>query len=634
MMNPLIKEHDLEKKSFSTLFSLLNETEKKLINDNLTEEKADRDSVIFEQEISLVDRLFILKEGRAAYYYVKNNAQTMTGETGPGDDFGGISILFNDSVSVRTFVALEACTFQTLTADKFLKLCESSPDFSSYFMCGFGRCMMNKAFAKIIARQARSREFSLPFFNRPIRTIFKPNIYTCTQDDTIAEAAGKMSEHNSSAILIKKEKEGIQGIVTDADLRKKALGNKMDLSLPVSQIMSSPVSSISADCQVFEAFLNMNRLNKRHLAVHGQAGNITGIISEEDLINAQADSTYLLIKTVISASDMDEISNIHSKLEKMLLDPIQNGANPEYITRLITTFSDAIIDKVIHFSLEETGPPPCRFVFLTMGSEGRGEQTLISDQDNAIIFEDCENLEAAKKFFDHLSELICDKLHLAGYTYCDGNNMAKNPDWCQPLSRWKAYFEKWVQTPAPEHLLNSSIFFDFRGTWGDLSLADQLKDYLHEQIRQGSFFLRALTENALTVKPPLSMFGKIITETEGEAKGSINIKKALLPIIDFSRIFALENSIPQTNTLTRLFRLYTRNAVNKKEYNDILRAYNYMMRLRFLRQITTIIDEEKKADNNIYLDNLSAFDHTLLKEIFRMTDKIQQKLKSRFARSY
>ncbi|MCP4673314.1 MAG: CBS domain-containing protein [Desulfobacula sp.] len=592
-----------------------------------------KDQVLFEQEITKVDKFYILSKGLAKYYYEQNNRQILTGELKPGDNFGGISILLNDAVSIRSLIAIEDCVFTTITANAFLELCKANQEFQDYFTSEFGRCMLNKSFAGIISRQIKDKEFSLPFFNRPIHTIFKPSISTCTMDTTIEDAAFKMSQNNASAIFIKKEKLGIQGIVTDADLRKKVLGQNMNLKMPVSSIMSSPLVSISADCQVFEAFLTMNQEDKRHLVVHGQSGNITGIISEDDLISAQVESTYLLIKTVKSAKSISDIENIHSKLEKMLLDPIKNGANTEYITRVITTFSDAIIDKIISFSLEKMGTAPCKFVFLTMGSEGRGEQTLVSDQDNAIIFEDTKDNETSKKYFDDLSILICDQLALAGYKYCDGDNMASNPKWCQPLSQWKKYFKAWIETPAPENLLNSSIFFDFRGTWGDIALSDELKDYLFNAVENGSFFLRNLTENALTIKPPLSMFGKLITKTQGDGKGSLDIKKAMLPIIDFARIYSLKNAIGQSNTLVRLFRLYTRHAITNKEYIDIIRAYNYMMQLRFLRQITTIIDEEKPADNNIYLDNLSALDHIFLKEIIKITEKLQQKLKGEFART-
>jgi CBS domain-containing protein len=449
-------------------------------------------------------------------------------------------------------------------------------------------------------------------------------------ETSIENAAIKMSRNNASAILIKKNGRTIQGIVTDADLRKKVIAKHMDLSQPISRIMSSPLISISADCQVFEVFLSMIENDKRHLAVYGQSGDITGIVSEKNLISAQTKSTYLLIKTVKSAKSIQELENIHSKLEKMLLDPIKNGASPEYTTRLISSFSDAIIDKIIKFSLDGMGSPPCKFVFLTMGSEGREEQTLISDQDNAIVYEDTDQPEKAKQYFDRLSQLICDQLDMAGYRFCDGNNMAKNPKWCQPLSKWKEYFNAWIRTSNPENLLYSSIFFDFRGTWGDLNLADELKDYLLNSIKNWAGFLRNLTENAVYFKPPIGRFGKLIVKTKGKHKGSLDIKLGMMPITDFTRVYALKNGITQTNTLTRLFRLYTRHALTSKEYTDIVKAYNYMMQLRFLRQITTIMDEEKSPDNYINPHNLSALDQTMLKEIFKMIEKLQQNLSVEF----
>jgi len=631
------KGFHLKKESHIYPFSLLSEQEQEKLCSAFSSEKVKKDTVILEQEITSVEKLYILSKGCAQYYYELNNTKILAGELKRGGNFGGISILLNDAVSIRSLKVLEDSEFVTLKADLFLTICKTDSKFQDYFTNEFGRCMLNKSFAGIISRQIQDKEFNLPFFNRPIRTIFQPNISTCPMETSIENAAIKMSRNNASAILIKKDKRTIQGIVTDADLRKKAVAKNMDLSQPVSSIMSSPLISISADCQMFEAFLSMIEKDKRHLAVFGQSGSITGIISEKDIISAQTNSTYLLIKTVKSARAIQEIENVHSKLEKMLLDSIKNGANPEYITRLITTFSDSIIDKVIKFSLDKIGAPPCRFVFLTMGSEGRKEQTLISDQDNAIVYEDLKHPDKAgdaKKYFDDLAQLICDQLNMAGYRFCDGNNMAKNPKWCQPLSKWKEYFNAWIRTSNPENLLHSSIFFDFRGTWGDLNLAGELKQYLLGSIGNWAGFLRNLTENTLYFKPPIGLFGKFVVETQGEQKGSLDIKLAMLPIIDFTRVYALKNGIPQTNTLTRLFRLYTRHALTNKEYTDIVKAYNYMMQLRFLRQITTIMDEGKSPDNYINPHNLSALDQTMLKEIFKMTEKLQQKLSMEFTGGY
>ncbi|OGR13522.1 MAG: cyclic nucleotide-binding protein [Desulfobacula sp. GWF2_41_7] len=619
-----------KKKSRIFPFSVLPAKEEKSLLNYFSYEKIAKNTVFLEQELTRIEKLYTLSSGMGQYYFEDRNTKTLKGDLNPGGNFGGLSILFNDGVSIRSLELLEDSVFITLDANIFLNLCRNYSSFQEYFTNEFGKCMINKSFAGIIARQVRDKEFSLPFFNRPISSVFKPNISTCAKETSIQEAALKMSRNNAGAILVKNKGKTIEGIVTDADFKHKVVTGRHHLSEPVSAIMSCPLISISADSQVFEAFLTMHENNKRHVAVYSQSGDITGIISQKDLISAQAESAYLLIKTALSARNMGQIENIHSKLEKILFDPLRNGANPEYITRLISACSDAVINRVVIFSMEKTGPPPCRFAFLTMGSEGREEQTLISDQDNAIVFEDTKDPEKTKSYFDTLAGLICNHLDRAGYSFCKGGNMAQNPKWCQPLSQWKTYFNTWVRTSNPETLLYSSIFFDFRCTFGDMALADELKQFLIDTINGWPGFLRHLTENALYYKPPITRFGKFLVETEGDEKGFLDLKNAMLPIIDFARIYALKNGISQTNTMTRLFRLYTRHVLTGKEYMDIVRGYNYLMQLRFIRQITTIMDEQKKPDNYINPGNLSSIDHILLKEIFRLIDKLQQKLNLEF----
>ncbi len=590
-------------------------------------------TILLVQEITKVDKFYVLSKGGAQYYYEEHGSKILKAELNEGDNFGGISILMNDRVSTRTFEVTADSTFMVMNANIFLDVCKRLDPFCHYFTAEFGKCMLHKSYAGIIARHIRDKEFNLPFFNQPISAIFRPNIATCPQDATIQAATQKMAKNESSAILIKDENRQIKGLVTDADLKSRVLAKELDPQTSVGTIMSEPIVSISADCQVFEAFIKMNADDKRHLAVTSKTDDIIGIINEKDLISTQANSTYLLIKTVHSARSIDQLEGIHSKLCEMLLDPIKNGTNPEYITRLITAFSEAILDKIIEFTIDQLGPPPCRFVFMIMGSEGRDEQTLISDQDNALIFEDIDDPDdngRAIDYFAKFADLTCDQLAIAGYKYCDGDNMAKNPKWCQPLSVWKSYFMKWLRVMDPEKVLYSSIFFDFRGAWGDLSLTDELKSYLQKSIIEWPGILRCLTENALGFKPPLSFFGKFIVEEKGEHKGSFDIKKALMPITDFARIYSLKEGISSTNTLNRLFRLYTKRTIDNRQYLNLIRSYNYLMRLRFLRQITTIMDENETPDNYINPSNLSNLDQAMLKEIFKIVERLQQKIKVQF----
>ena len=585
------------------------------------------------QEITSVEKFLVLSGGSAQYYFEQNNEKTLQGRLNAGDNFGGISILLNDAVAIRTLKVLEDSVFLSLDAGIFLKTCTEFEEFKTFFTSAFGRLMLNKSYAGIIARQIKDREFNLPFFNQPISAIFRPNIVSCPHGATISEAAQRMAKNNSGSIFIKDEKGKVDAIITDADLIKSTITEGLDVEHPASAIVSSPLVSVPADSQVFEAFITMIREDKKHLAVSSKTNDIIGTISDKDLIAAQANSTYLLIKTIKSAKNVDQLENMHAKMALMLLDPIRNGANPEYITRLITSFSDAILDKVIEFSIAKLGSPPCKFAFMIMGSEGRGEQTLISDQDNGIIYQDLENekdRENASEYFDKLAELVCNQLDTAGYKFCTGECMAKNPKWCQPLLNWKKYFYNWIYQGSNEDLLNASIFFDFRGVWGDLELTNQLKSFLLDCVQKRAGFLRHLAENALYFKPPIGLFGKLVVESDGEHKDAFNIKSAMQPIVDLARVYSLKHGIVQTNTLTRLFRLYTKNVFTNKQYIDLVQSYNYVMHLRFLRQITTIIDEEKQPDNYINPNNLSYLDKAMLKEVFKKIEQLQKSLQAEF----
>jgi len=623
----------LEKLFSNTPFSFLPKSAKETFLSRLESRPVKKNSVLLTQETSPVEKFLVLSKGTAQYYFEQNNEKTLRGTLREGGDFGGISILLNGAVAIRTLEVIEDSLFLELDIDVFLKTCAEVESFKAYFTDSFGRLMLNKSYAGIIARQIKDKEFNLPFFNQPISAIFKPNISKCSHDATVKQVAQKMVKNHSASIFLKNRNGKIDGIITDADLREKALAQGKNDGQPAYTVTSSSIVTIPADAQVFEAFLAVIGGGRSHLAVTSKDDTIIGTISSSDLITAQANSTYLLVKTIKSARSVHQLENMHSKMALMLLDPIRNGANPEYITRLITTISDAILDKVIKLSVDELGPAPCKFAFMIMGSEGREEQTLVSDQDNGIVYEDLETdtmRSEASVYFEKLANLVCDRLNTAGYKFCDGECMAKNPKWSQSLSQWKNYFYDWIFHTSPEDLLNSSIFFDFKGVWGDLELTDQLKSYLLDSVNKNIGFLRHLTENAVHFKPPIGLFGKLVVESEGENKDSINIKYAMLPIIDLARVYSLKHGIAQTNTLTRLFRLYMKRVFTNKEYIDLVQSYNYVMKLRFMRQITTIVDEERAPDNYINERNLSYLDKAMLKEIFKKIESFQGKLKSDF----
>jgi CBS domain-containing protein len=523
----------------------------------------------------------------------------------------------------------EDTLFYKLPADIFQNLCDEYEDFKEFFTNTFGKKMLDRSYADMISRQVSGVEPSSLFFDQKVGSVYNPSFFSCPAAMSIRDAAAKMSEDSSGYLLIQDEDGMMQGIITDEDLRKRVVAVDSRRDGPVADIMSSPIISLSKDARLFEAYLLMIEKGISHLPVAADGGEICGILTDRRIITEQSRSPYFLIQEIGHSSSPEQLQNIHSRLPGMLIEPIKNGAQPETLTNLITMVSDAVMDKVVSFTVEQAGPPPCDFAFIIMGSEGRNEQTLKTDQDNAIIYQDLDDpseAERAGQYFLDLAAQICGWLDQAGFAFCEGNNMAQNPTWCQPLSVWKTYFYRWIHAANPEDLLNSSIFFDFRWAWGSKTLTEELTDYLFESLGGWSGFFRNMADNALYFKPPLGFFRNIVVQSKGEHKDSFDIKRAMMPIIDFARIYALKLGIRETNTLLRLEQIQQNRLLTKEEYDDIVQSYRYLMNLRFIRQITAITEESGRADNFINPKQLSRIDQTMLKEIFKRIEGIQQKM--------
>jgi CBS domain-containing protein len=582
---------------------------------------------LFYQGKSKVEYLYIVQKGAVERYYEEGEKKTLRGVLGEGDIYGGISMLVNNGIAVRSIRILENTYFYILPKTVFLKLCSEQKVFAEYFTGAFGKRMMDKSYASIIKKEAGDVDSSTQFFNLQVENIYHKNILSCSEETSIQQAASLMSDRKCSSIFIKRAEGDYTGVVTDTDLRSKVIANGHDISNPIANIMSSPLHSIQIDAMVSEALLEMMDTNLKHLAVRDQRSKVVGIVTNRDLLTAQEQSPFFLIRELAAASGMDEIVHMQKRTPRLIQNMLNSGAKARTITRLISSISDAILDKLVGFALDELGPAPSEFVFLIVGSEGRNEQTLKTDQDNAIIYADVSKAEssAAKAYFLKFGELVCTWLDQAGYDFCKGDVMAKNPKWCQPLSLWKRYFYSWIRVSTPKDLMQSNIFFDLRGGCGNIELVDDLRLFLFDSLEGWTRFFRDLTVNALGFKPPLGFFRNFVVESKGEHRHKLDIKKSMTPIVDIARIYALNNNISETNTQERLYRLYLEKVFDEETYNDLDHAYSYLMHHRLSCQIKNIV-EGKKPDNYIDPTKLSRMDQTMLKEIFKRIERMQTKL--------
>jgi CBS domain-containing protein len=445
---------------------------------------------------------------------------------------------------------------------------------------------------------------------------------------TIQQVARRMHQDNSTYLMVPSAEPQSAGIITESDLTRKVIATGYDIHLPAVQIMSTPLRTIDEQAMVSEALMAMMAHDVKHLAVTSAENQIIGVLSNRELISAQGQSPLFLLRKISRAESLEEIVQQHERLPRIVKGLISSGATARNINRMITTVSDTILKKVMSFVMKEMGSAPVDFAFMIMGSEGRGEQTLKTDQDNAIVFEDVSEAELPEvtPFFLEVGRRACEMLDKVGYSYCEGEVMAQNPNWCQPLGKWMTYFLQWIHAAEPEDLLQASIFFDFRYGYGDRQLVESLSNHLHGAIARWSGFLRHMTENALYFKPPLGFFRNFVVESKGEHRDAFDIKSAMTPMVDFARVYALKNGVAATNTLDRLEGLRDKKVLTQEEYDEMDKAYSFLMQLRLTRQVTVSLEQQKSPDNFINPKRLTRIEQTMLKEIFKRIEKFQSKM--------
>ncbi len=610
-------------------FTFLPEEELKKIADEVSSVHHPKETELFVQGRSKFEHLYIIRKGAVSRYYKENDKEILQEFLSDGDLFGGVSMLLHEGIAARMLKTKADTDFYVLPKKQFLDICSRYEAFSKYFSDIFGKLMLDKSFSAIIRQDMQPREDEVPqFFNQPVESVYARNPVFCDADVPIQEAAVMMSRRRCSSIFVRNPDGEFIGIVTDNDFRNKVIGAGCDIRRPVAEIMSSPLVAVPFRSPIFEVLMSMMQKNLKHLAVTDADGKVTGAVTISDLIAAQGQSAFFLLREIDAAGRIEDVTDKHSRLPRLIQSLINSGIKADNVARLVSTISDAILNKLIKFAMDDLGPPPARFVFLILGSEGRREQTLKTDQDNAILFEDMpgEFTESVRGYFLKFGEKVCAGLDQAGYTFCKGDVMAKNPQWCQPLSAWKEYFAKWIATVEPMALLQSNIFFDFRGGYGNMDLAVQLRRHLFASLAARPNFFRYLTETSLNMKPPLGFFGNFIVESKGEHRDAFDIKSSMTPIVNFARAYALYHGIEETNTQERLNRLFLKNVLSWQDYHELEQSYSYLMQLRFVRQVTAVMKENGKPDNYINPKNLSRMEQNMLREIFKSIEKFQTKM--------
>lgn len=345
------------------------------------------------------------------------------------------------------------------------------------------------------------------------------------------------------------------------------------------------------------------------------------------LLQLPSDVATDLACEVSHALDEAQVARDCRRTDRLVRSMLDCGAHPRHVTQMVASVCDAATARLVQLAMVDLGPAPASFALVALGSQGRQEQTLCTDQDNAIIYSSAPNIDAAAvaSYFHQLGQRVCDGLAQAGYARCRGGVMASNPQWSQPLCIWKRYFSEWIDRAEPRELLDFSIFFDFRAVYGDAALVAELRTHVQAVAAKTPAFLPHFAQNVLLFKPPLGLFGRIVTGTGGENAGMLDLKSAMMPIVSFARLYALRHVVPQTGTLERLATLAAQGVLLDSTYQEMLAAYESLMRLR-LRHQSDAIHAGLAPNNLIDPQSLGHIEKAILKESFAELETLQHRV--------
>lgn len=565
---------------------------------------------------SLNKTLFFIRSGAIE---VLSKEEKLIRRMNEGEIFGYSSLLRGgkSSQSMRT---IEDSLLYRIPARWFIKFYEENDTFSDFFE-------LAREVRLRVAMDSQNSQVSL--MTCPVVSLLRRPPISISLHSDIRSAAQIMSEKHVSSLLITDNDELI-GIVTDKDLRTRAVAQGLDYSTPISHIMThNPVVMDSRD-YASEAVLKMMERNVHHIPII-KNGRPIGVVSTGDIVQKESHGSVYLISDIFKQTSIEGLQAISHKMTHTFTQLVVSDANTQMIGNAMSHIGTAFVKRLLQLAEEKFGTPPIPYCFIALGSQAREEQTIKTDQDNALILSDKYNKEIHGEYFEAFTDWVCHNLDRCGYDLCSGDIMASNPRWRQPLSVWKANFSEWIQQPKAEALLRLSIFFDLRGVYGDKVLAKQLNQHIRKEAKQHTGFLTFLARNANQRKPPLGFFRQFVLDGEGKQSRTFNLKeRGIAPIIDIVRVHALACGSDKLNTLERIEDIEAAGLLPDGRAKDLALALEMIGIVR-VRHQKDQIEAGEQPNNHVNPESLSSFEKRHLRDAFHIVARQQEFIKFRYA---
>lgn len=469
-----------------------------------------------------------------------------------------------------------------------------------------------------------------PFTCKVSELVTGPGL-TIASGSTVGQAAELMTTSGVGSLVIMGQGKPV-GIVTKTDMVRRVLAAGGSPDGAVDDIMSTDIISIEGERPVFDALMLMIHNQVGHLLVTN-GGGMEAVVSDRDWLTFQRRHPAALFQQIERAGSVEQLAELRGRANGLVRAVFGWEGTAAALTDLVTEINDRTSKRVIELALQAKGPPPAPFAWIAMGSEGRGEQTLSTDQDNGIVFQDVQSgkLEETRNWFLDLAETAVDGLVLCGFPRCKGNVMATNPELCLSETEWERLFAGFIENPEPEALLKASIYFDYRCLMGEAPLVDKLWQKLLARIEGNRGFLRFMGgEGEVFGGVPVNSPAWKLRRLLGMTPPPIDIKKsAVAPIVRCLRALALGCGIGETNTLRRLELAQEQGALPSGLADAVRGAYDFVMLLR-IRHHFSQQDKGRPPDNIVRFVDINPLQgRFLVQSLYTIVD-LEDFVKDRF----
>jgi CBS domain-containing protein len=577
-----------------------------------------RDAVLLPPADTPPDALFIVKQGTVAGATAEGQTvlQLATGEMFP------LGALLAGRGAANRYVAATDTFCYLLPAADFHALLAKSPEFHDF-------CTHRIASLLEESQRAVQSEYALALddesrFARPLASLIRRPPLSVLPDAPLADALAAMEAARVGSVVVTDAAGHPIGILTLKDVLARVTLAGVPLATPISAVMTQAPATLPADTPVADALVLMARQAIHHIPLV-EDGRLAGVVSEKDIFALRRLSVEGITSAIARSDDPSRLPALALDIGDLAHSLLAQGMDAENLTAIISSLNDRLTERIITLECEaDDALVGLRWCWLALGSEGRMEQTLATDQDNALIF--AEANDARRDALLAFALRVNHRLDACGFPLCRGDIMASNPKWCLSAADWQQQFTQWIDHGSPDALLHASIFFDFRPLTGDASLALDLRAWLNRAAQKNPRFLHQMAGNALRNRPPLGLVRDFVLSDDNAHPHTIDLKlNGATPFVDAARIFALAAGSPQTNTAKRLRAAAHALHIPDAELADWNRAFHFLQLLRLRHQ-----HEQQRTgiapDNHLDPDTLNPLDRRILKEALRQARKVQARL--------